>query len=116
MQADPRRYRRYKIRIPVELGAAGRMQVVETEDLSQGGCRLGVLFPMQAAELVRVRLRADRVPSEPSGSATVAWSTKNPPYHVGLKFADPLVEQMPGFLRALLGPVQLVTAQDQPKR
>jgi hypothetical protein len=113
VSADPRRYRRYKIRIPVELGAGGRIQVVETEDVSQGGCRLGVLFPLQPGDHVRVRLRADQTREEPSGSATVAWSTKDPPYRVGLKFGDPLVSQMPQFLRALLGPVQLLTQEEK---
>lgn len=115
MPADPRRYRRYKIRLPVELGAGGRIHVLETEDVSQGGCRVGVIFPLQAGELVRVRLRAGRMglDAEPSGGATVAWATKNPPYRVGLKFSEQLEVQMPAFLRALLGPVQLLTQEDK---
>lgn len=115
MPADPRRYRRYKVRVPVELGAAGRIHVLETEDVSQGGCRLGVMFPLQAGELVRVRLRADRLGlhAEPSGGAIVAWATKDPPYRVGLKFSEPLEAQMPAFLRALLGPVQLLTQEEK---
>lgn len=113
MQADPRRYRRYRIRIPAELGAGGRLQVLETEDLSQGGCRVVVLFPLHRGDLVRIRLRAEAVRLEPNGSATVVWATKDPPYRVGLRFADPLVEQMPPFLRALLGSVQLLTEEGQ---
>lgn len=109
--SDPRRYRRYKVRIPAELGAGGRMQVLETEDLSQGGCRMVVMFPLQRGELVRVRFRAPNLSQEPSGSATVAWSTRDPPYRVGLHFADPLIEQMPSFLRALLGSVPLLTKE-----
>ncbi len=113
VSADPRRYVRYRIRIPAELGAGGRLQALETEDVSQGGCRVVVMFPMQRGELVRIRFRAAAVPQEPSGSATVAWATRDPPYRVGLRFADPLVEQMPPFLRALLGPVQLLTQEGQ---
>jgi hypothetical protein len=113
VEADPRRYRRYKIRIPAELGAGGQLQALETEDLSQGGCRVVVMFPLHRGDLVRIRLRSEAVRQEPSGSATVAWATKDPPYRVGLRFADPLIEQMPPFLRALLGPVQLVTQEGQ---
>lgn len=109
---DPRRYRRYPLRIAAEVGSGGRVQVCETVDVSAGGCRVGVLFPLQKGELVRIRLRSDRVPEEPSGSASVAWATREPPYMVGLQFADPLVEQAGPFLRRLLGPVQLRTDGD----
>ena len=111
--ADPRRYRRYKVRVPIELGAAGRIHVLETEDVSQGGCRVVVMFPLRRGELVRIRFRVPAAQQEPSGPATVAWATRDPPYRVGLRFADPLVEQMPALLRALLGPVQLLTQEGQ---
>jgi hypothetical protein len=109
--SDPRRYVRYKVRVSAELGAGGRMQTLETDDVSLGGCRLVVLFPMQRGDLVRIRFRASGLSQEPSGSATVAWATRDPPYRVGLHFADPLTEQMTAFLRALLGPVQLLTPE-----
>jgi hypothetical protein len=106
---DPRRYRRFPVRVTAELGSSGRVQVCETVDVSAGGCRVGVLFPLQKGDLVRVRLRSDRVQEEPSGSATVAWATREPPYMVGLQFSDALVPQAGPFLRRLLGPVQLLT-------
>jgi len=106
---DPRVHRRYAVRIPVELGAGGRLQTLETEDVSQGGCRVVVLFPMQKGELVRVRLRAPQLPTEPSGAATVAWANREPPYRVGLQFSPELAAQMAPYLRALLGPVPLLT-------
>jgi len=109
---DPRRHCRFVLPLAVELGSAGRIQSCETEDISAGGCRLAVLFPLQTADLVRVRLRSDRVPFEASGSATVAWATRDPPYRVGLKFSDPLVEQAGRFLQVLLGPVRLLTGGD----
>jgi len=87
------------------------METCETDDIGQGGCRLEVMFPLQKGDLVRVRLRSDRTTSEPGGAATVAWATRDPPYRVGLRFSDPLMEQMPGFLRALLGPVPLLTRE-----
>jgi hypothetical protein len=111
VSADPRRFRRYQVRVPAELSAGGRMQALETEDLSQGGCRVVVMFPLQRGELVRIRLRAPGLSLEPSGSATVAWATRDPPYRVGLMFGEPLVEQLPAFLRSLLGSVQLLTKE-----
>jgi len=113
VSADPRRYVRFRIRIAAELGAGGRLESLETEDVSQGGCRVVVMFPLQRGEQVRIRFRADARAQEPSGSATVAWATRDPPYRVGLRFAEPLIEQMPGFLRAVLGPVQLLTQEGQ---
>jgi hypothetical protein len=109
---DPRRYRRYPVRIVAEISANGRVQTCETVDLSAGGCRVGVVFPLQKGDLVRVRLRSDRLTEEPAGSATVAWGSKNPPYLAGLQFSEPLVAQAGAFLRRLLGPVQLLTAGD----
>ena len=107
--SDPRVYRRYNVRIPVELGADGRLQPLETEDVSQGGCRVIVMFPMRKGDLVRVRLRAPQLSTEPSGAAVVAWATREPPYRVGLQFSEALAAQMPAYLRALLGPVPLLT-------
>jgi PilZ domain len=109
---DPRQYRRYPVRVAAEVGANGRVQVCETVDVSAGGCQVGVLFPLQRGEPVRVRLRAERVSEEPSGAATVVWATREPPYLAGLRFSAPLVEQAGPFLRRLLGPVPLLTLGD----
>ena len=109
--SDPRIYRRYNARIPLELGAGGRLETLETEDVSQGGCRVVVMFPLRKGELVRVRLRAPQLGVEPSGAATVAWATREPPYRVGLQFSEALAAQMPSYLRALLGPVPLLTRE-----
>ncbi len=108
---DPRHHRRYPVRITVEIGTGGRIETTETEDLSQGGCRVGVLFPLRLGDAVRVRLRSPHLSAEPSGAATVAWATREPPYRVGLQFSAPLAEQLPSFLRALIGPVALLTRE-----
>ncbi|HYD39219.1 MAG TPA: PilZ domain-containing protein [Anaeromyxobacter sp.] len=109
--SDPRIYRRYSVRIPLELGAGGRLETLETEDVSQGGCRVVVMFPLRKGELVRVRLRTPQLGVEPSGAATVAWATREPPYRAGLQFSEALAAQMPSFLRTLLGPVPLLTRE-----
>lgn len=110
-ETDPRKYRRYKVQIPLELAVGGRVEVTDTEDIGQGGCKLVALFPLRRGELVRVRLRSPHYPSEPSGAATVAWATRDPPYRAGLQFSQALNEQMPAFLRALLGSVPLLTRE-----
>jgi len=109
--SDPRVYRRFNVRIPLELGADGRLQTLETEDVSQGGCRVIVMFPMRKGDLVRVRFRSPQLAEQPSGAATVAWATREPPYRVGLQFSEALAAQMPGYLRTLLGPVPLLTRE-----
>ncbi len=109
--SDPRVYLRYAVRIPVELGAGGRVETLETEDLSQGGCRVVAASPLRKGELVRVRLRPPQLGVEPSGAATVAWATRGPPARAGLQFSEELAAQMPSFLRTLLGPVPLRTRE-----
>ena len=37
----------------------------------------------------------------------VAWAQRDPPYHVGFRFSDPLAEKAVAFIHALLGPVRL---------
>jgi hypothetical protein len=107
--ADPRRYVRYQIRFTVELSSGGQLQSCEGEDIGAGGCRAVVLFPLQRGQSVRLRLRTDRTPLEVSGQATVAWTSRDPPYRVGLEFSGPLAEQAPRFIHAMLGPVRLTT-------
>ena len=106
---DPRRHRRHKIRIAIELGARGRLEGCVTEDVSLGGCQVGVLFSLQQGELVPVRFRSHRLADQPGGATTVAWATREPPHRVGLKLSGSPNEQMLSFLRSLLGPVQLLT-------
>ena len=106
---DPRRNRRHKERIAKDLGARSRVEDCVTENVSLGGCQVGVLFPLQQGELVRVRFRSERLADQPSGATTVARATGDPSYRVGLEFSAPLTEQMLSFLRALVGPVQLNT-------
>ena len=110
-QNDPRVYRRYPIRLPVELAAGGRVLTLETEDISQGGCGMVVGFLLQKGEQVRVRMFAPQLPSEPSGTATVAWASRQPPFRVGLQFSAELAAQVAPYLRALLGPVPLLTRE-----
>jgi hypothetical protein len=105
--ADPRRYVRYDVRFAVELSTGGQLLQCEGLDLSAGGCRAVVLFPMQVGLLVRLRLRSERTPLEVSGGATVVWSTRSPPYQCGLQFSDPLAEQAVRLIHAMLGPVRL---------
>lgn len=104
---DERRYIRYELRFTVELSAGGSVQTCEGEDLGAGGCRANVLFPLQRGQAVRLRLRSDRQPLEVSGPATVAWTSRDPPYKVGLQFSDALAEQAVKFIHGLLGPVRL---------
>ena len=59
----------------------------------------------------RVRLRAPQLPGEASGAATVVWVNRAPPYRVGLQFSAELAAQMAPYLRALLGPVPLLTLE-----
>ena len=106
---EQRRYQRYAMPFAVELSAGGLIQTCEGQDLGAGGCRAVVLFPLQREQVVRVRLRSERTVQEPAGQATVAWSTREPPYRVGLRFSDPLAEQAVRFIHAILGPVRLTT-------
>ena len=106
---DPRRYVRYEVRFAVEVSSGGQLQTCQGEDIGAGGCRLVVLFPLQRGQSVRLRLRSDRIPLEVTGQATVAWTSRNPPYQVGLQFSDPLAEQAVRFIHGLLGPVRLTT-------
>jgi len=99
---EPRKYRRYMVRIAPELGGGGRMQTRETDDAGAGGVEL--MFPLHKAGLVRVRLCSDRVTSEPGGTAGVSGATRDPPYRIGPRFADALVERAAVFLRERLGP------------
>jgi hypothetical protein len=108
--AEERRYRRFRVNVTVELASGGGMQVCQTDDLSAGGARIQVLFPLQQGGLVRVRLRSERVAFEVSGGAAIAWANREPPYAAGLSFDDALVGEAARFLRALLGPVTLVNA------
>jgi hypothetical protein len=108
---DARRYRRFPVKCSVELSSASGLQTCEVEDLGAGGCRLHVLFPLQRQQSVRIRLRGDRGGLEPTGQATVVWSSRDPPYKVGLAFSEPLAEQAIKFIHATLGPVSLLTPQ-----
>jgi len=105
--ADPRKYVRYEVRFAVELSAGGQLQACQGEDIGAGGCRAVVLFPLQAGTAVRLRLRSERTSLEVSGQATVAWTSRDPPYRVGLQFSQPLAEQTVAFIHAMLGPVRL---------
>lgn len=107
---DPRKYVRYDLRFAVDLSAGGLLQQCEGEDIGAGGCRLVALFPMQRGQLVRVRLRSERTALEASGQATVAWTSRDPPYRTGLQFSEPLAEQAVRFIHAVLGPVRLTRA------
>jgi len=105
--ADPRVYVRYEVRFSVQLNAAGQLQTCEGEDIGAGGCRLVVLFPLQRGQMVRARLRSERMPLEVSGQATVVWSSRDPPYRCGLQFSEDLATQAVEFIHAMLGPVRL---------
>lgn len=109
MSQEPRRYRRYDVKLAVEVSAQGRMQVCESDDLSAGGCRVQLLFPIPSGTLVRVRLRSQNVSFELAGSATVAWSTHDPPYRAGIAFSSTMQEEGATFLQALLGPVAIMS-------
>jgi hypothetical protein len=106
---DPRRYRRYEARFAVEVSSQGRMQVCEADDLGAGGCRVQLLFPVSRGQIVRVRLRSDRVAFEAAGSATIAWSMRDPPYQAGLAFSEHMLQDATRFLQALLGPVTVLS-------
>ncbi len=105
---DPRRWPRYAAAFAVEVAGPGGFQACQAEDVSAGGCRIVSVFPLGRGDVVRVRLRSDRVALEPSGAATVAWVSRAPPYRAGLAFSEPLAEQAARFVLALLGPVRLV--------
>jgi PilZ domain-containing protein len=108
--ADPRKYVRHEVRFTVELSSGGQLQTCQGEDIGAGGCRAVVLFPLQQGQQVRLRLRSERTALEVSGHATVAWTSRDPPYRVGLQFSDPLAEQAVRFIHEMLGPVRLITA------
>ncbi len=110
--SDPRVYRRYNVRVPIELERAGRVEALETEDVSQGGCRVVVPSRWGKGERVQVRMCAPRLPLEASGAATVAWARGEVPCRVGLRFSEELASRMAPYLRALLGPVPLLTKED----
>jgi hypothetical protein len=105
--ADPRRFVRYEVQFSAQVNAAGQLQNCEGEDIGAGGCRLVVLFPLQRGQVIRARLRSDRIALEASGQATVVWSSRDPPYRCGLQFSDELATQAVRFIHALLGPVRL---------
>jgi hypothetical protein len=105
--ADPRRWVRYEVGFAAQVNASGQVQACPGEDLGAGGCRLIVLFPLQRNQMVRLRLRSDRIPMEISGQARVAWISRDPPYRCGLEFSGELAEQAMKFIHALLGPVRL---------
>jgi len=109
-QPDPRKYVRHEVRFAVELSAGGQLQACQGEDIGAGGCRAVVLFPLQRGQAVRLRLRSERTPLEASGTATVAWTSRDPPYRVGLQFSEPLSEQAIRFIHGMLGPVRLTRA------
>ena len=108
--ADPRRYVRYEVRFAVSLSSGGQVQSCQGEDIGAGGCRAVVLFPLPRGQSVRLRLRSEQTPVEVSGQATVAWTSRDPPYRIGLQFSDELAEQSVGFIHGMLGPVRLTTA------
>lgn len=109
--AEPRRYRRFPVQFTAEVSAGSQLMVCEGTDIGAGGCCATVLFPLQRGQEVRVRLRSDRVFVEPAGQATVAWTSRQPPYKVGLSFSAPLAEAAVPFLQGLLGPVKLTTTR-----
>lgn len=108
--ADPRKYVRYDLRFGVELSAGGSLQTCEGEDIGAGGCRLVAMFPLQVGQAVRVRLRSERTTFEVSGQATVAWTSRVPPYRTGVQFSEPLVADAVRFIHAIFGPVRLTRA------
>jgi hypothetical protein len=97
------------VKLAVELSAQGRMQVCEADDLGAGGCRVQLLFPLARGTMVRVRLRAERVPFELAGTATIAWATRDPPYRAGVAFSSHMEEDGARFVQALLGPVAILS-------
>ena len=109
MPEDPRKYRRYEATFAVELSSQGQLQVCQADDLGAGGCRVQLLFPIGRGSMVRVRLRSDRVDFEAAGTATVAWSTRDPPYQAGLAFSEHMLDEAARFMTALLGPVAVLT-------
>jgi hypothetical protein len=109
--AEPRRYRRFPVQFTAEISGGAQLMVCEASDIGAGGCCATVLFPLQRGQEVRVRLRSDRVFVEPAGAATVAWTSRTPPYKVGLAFSPALAEAAVPFLQGLLGPVKLTTGR-----
>jgi len=108
---EPRRYHRFAVPFTAEIAAGGQLMICAGEDIGAGGCKAVVLFPLQRGQAVRVRLRSDRLALEPSGQASVAWISRDPPYRVGLAFGDALSEATVPFLHGLLGPVRLTTGR-----
>lgn len=108
---EPRRYHRYPCSFTAELSAGGQLMICEGEDLGAGGCKVVLLFPLQRGQAVRVRLRSSQLRLEPSGQASVAWISRDPPYRAGLAFSEALTEAAVPFLHGLLGPVRLTTGR-----
>jgi hypothetical protein len=108
---EPRRYHRFTVGFTAEISAGGQLMTCAGEDIGAGGCKAVVLFPLQRGQAVRVRLRSDRLALEPSGQATVAWTSRDPPYRVGLAFSDALAEAVVPFIHGMLGPVRLTTGR-----
>jgi len=106
---EPRRYRRYQAAFAVELSAQGQLQTCQADDLGAGGCRVQLLMPVPRGTMVRVRLRSEGVPFEVAGMATIAWSTRDPPYRAGLAFTEHMLEDATRFMTAMLGPVAVVS-------
>ncbi|HTN51739.1 MAG TPA: PilZ domain-containing protein [Anaeromyxobacter sp.] len=104
---DPRRHPRYPVSLAVDLISEAGLQQCQAEDLSAGGCRVVTVFPIPRGSAVRIRLRSPAVAFEIGAPATVAWSTREPPYRAGLQFAEASVPEAGRFLQALLGPVRL---------
>jgi hypothetical protein len=107
MSDEERAHTRYAISLAGELVSAAGLQRCEVQDLSAGGCRLGLVFPIAAGAPVRIRVTSPLVSFDLAGPARVAWATKAPPYQAGLAFEQDMPEKAGRFLHALLGPVRL---------
>jgi hypothetical protein len=109
-ETERRRYARFNLAVKIAVKGSGLNDTCLTREVGMGGCSIALSRRLAEGTLLQVELSSTRNPETLSGTAQVAWTSTQAPWHTGLSFSPALVEAMGPFLRALVGPAKLTTA------
>jgi hypothetical protein len=106
---ERRRYARFQVPVKVVVKGGGLNETCLTDQVGMGGCEITLSRRLPEGTLLQVELSSTRLQDSLSGTAQVAWTSADAPWHTGLSFSQSLVEAMGPFLRALVGSARLTT-------
>lgn len=85
---NPRRAPRASSRCAAHVQAPGAAWETETEDIGPHGCQLVAPTAVARGTVIQITATSERVPGELRVAGRVAWVSSQPPWRVGVAFAE----------------------------